>query len=308
MLYDVIILGGGPAGTAAGVYSARKRLKTLFITYDFGGQSIVSPEIQNWIGTLSISGNDLAKQLETHLRTYEGETLIILTGQKVTNITKNENIFTVTTDQGEEHQAKTILITTGSNRRKLAVPGADTYDQKGLTYCASCDGPLFSDQDVVVVGGGNAGFETAGQLLAYTKSVTLLHRSPEFKADKITVEKLLKNPRFHALTNAEPVEVRGEKFVTGIVYLDKTTGEKKELSTTGIFVETGFTPNTAFVKSLVDQDQFGAIMIDHKTQSTSVKGIWSAGDCTNVLYHQNNISAGDGIKAIEDIYAYLHLK
>ncbi len=307
MIYDTTIIGGGPAGVAAGVYSARKHLKTLFLTFDFGGQSVVSPDIQNWIGTPNISGEDLAKSLEGHLRVYEGDNLTIKTGNKVSSINKEGDIFTI--KYGDEtFQSKTILMTAGSNRRKLDIPGAAEFDQKGLTYCASCDGPLFTDMDVVVIGGGNAGFETAGQLLAYTKSVTLLHRGSEFKADQITVKKLLQNEKFTALTEVVPTKVLGDKFVTGLVYQDKKSGEEKELKVQGIFVEIGFIPNTTFIKDLVETNEYGAIVIDHKTQQTSTQGIWAAGDCTDSLYHQNNIAAGDAVKAVEDIYTHLHLK
>ncbi len=308
MTYDVIIVGGGPAGIAAGVYAARKKLKTLFITYDFGGQSKVSPDIQNWIGTPNIAGDELAKQLENHLRQYEGDSLTIVTGVQAQNIKKGDGNFRLSTTNNQTYDTKTVLITSGSQRRKLKVPGAAEYDQKGLTYCASCDGPLFSDQDVAVIGGGNAGFETAGQLLAYTKSVTLLHRNSDFKADQITIDKLLKNPRMKALTSAEISEIKGDKFVTGLTYLDKTTNEKKDLAVSGIFVEIGFIPNTDFVKDLVDLNNFSAIKIDARNQKSSTPGIWAAGDCTDSLYHQNNIAAGDAVKAIEDIYVTLHLK
>ncbi|MEX0918590.1 MAG: FAD-dependent oxidoreductase [Candidatus Paceibacterota bacterium] len=308
MIYDLTIVGGGPAGIAAGVYAARKRLKTLFITYDFGGQSTVSPEIKNWIGTKSISGNDLAHQLEDHLREYEGENLTITTGRKVKKVEQKESGFTITDDRGEVAASRTVLVTAGSYRRKLTVPGAAEFDQKGLTYCASCDGPVFSGQDVVVIGGGNAGFETAGQLLAYAKSVTLLHHTDKFKADKITVEKLLQNPKMTALTEADITEVKGDKFVTGITYRDKKTGETKDLSVGGVFVEIGFIPNTDFIKDLVTTNNFGAIVVDAKNQQSKTLGIWAAGDCTDALYHQNNIAAGDGVKAVEDIYVTLHLK
>lgn len=308
MTYDLAILGAGPAGAAAGVYAARKKLNTVFITYDFGGQSIVSPDIQNWIGTKSIPGDQLAKNLEEHVRSYEGEDFKIITGQYVTGVTKSGENFEVTTDNGEKFETKTVLVSTGSQRRKLPVPGAEEFDQKGLTYCASCDGPLFTDKDVVVIGGGNAGFETAGQLLAYTKSVTLLHRGPDFKADAITVDKLMKNPKFKAIRNADTLEVKGDGFVTGLTYKDKESGETHELDIQGVFVEIGFIPNTAYIKDVVELDNFGAVKIDCPTQQTNVPGIWAAGDCTSVLYHQNNIAAGDGVKAIEDIYGHLHLK
>jgi len=199
------------------------------------------------------------------------------------------------------------LITTGSGHRKLDAKNADRLDHKGLTYCATCDGPLFSGMDVVVVGGGNAAFETASQLLAYCSSVTILSRS-EFRADAITIEKILKNPKIKVIKNIDILEIKGEKFVEGIVYKDKVTGEETELKTSGIFVEIGQIPNTSFAKELIPLDEIGRIKINPLNQKTETPGIWAAGDCTDVLYHQNNIAAGDAVRALEDIYLYLHTK
>ncbi|MDO8572676.1 MAG: FAD-dependent oxidoreductase [bacterium] len=307
MDYDLIIIGGGPAGTGAGVYAARKRLKTLSITKEFGGQSTVSMDIQNWIGTVSISGTDLAMNLKNHLEAYKDSILDIKEGEKVTGIEKRENGFAVTTDK-ITYTGKTVLIATGSMRRKITVPGAEKFENKGITYCASCDGPLFSGRDVVVIGGGNAGFETAAQLLAYTKSVTLLDASETFRADPITIEKVLQNSKMKALNSVEILEVKGEAMVTMIVYKDKKTGEHVELPTGGIFVEIGQIPATEFVKGIVEMDKFGHAIIDPWTQKTNVPGIWAAGDCTNVLYHQNNIACGDAVRAVEDIYLTLTAK
>ena len=192
-------------------------------------------------------------------------------------------------------------------RRKLSVPGAAEFDQKGLTYCATCDGPLFSGKDVVVIGGGNAGFETAAQLLAYTKSVTLLHRSDAYKADPVTVEKVLAHPNMTGLLNVTTKEIKGENFVTGVVYTD-ADGTDHTIDAGGVFVEIGLVPSTDYVKDLVELDEYGRIKIDPWTQQTNVPGIWAAGDCTNIRYHQNNISAGDGVRALEDIYVHLKTK
>lgn len=305
MTYDIIIVGGGPAGVSAGVYAARKRLKTLFLTYDFGGQSIVSTNIENWIGTPSISGENLAKNLKEHLAKYQGEYLKIVEQIYVTNIEKSASGFKVTTSKNEEFDGKTILIATGSRRRKLTAEGAEGYENKGITYCATCDAPLFGGADVVVVGGGNAGFETASQLLAYANSVTLIHRSTNFKADKITIDKVLQDPKMKLITDAEIIEIKGEKFVSSLNYQNVKTKEITELKTGGIFVEIGHEPATDLVKDLVALDEHRAIVIDPQTQQTNQTGIWAAGDCTNRLYHQNNIAAGDGIVALEDIYNYL---
>ncbi len=303
MTYDLTIIGGGPAGVAAGVYASRKKLKTLFITKNFEGQSTVSDGIENWIGTVKISGAELSKNLEAHLRAYAGNIVDIKTGSLVSKITKNADGFSVTL-KDEVFETKTILITTGSKRRKLEVPGAEKFDNKGLTYCATCDGPLFADQDVVVVGGGNAAFESAAQLAAYCKSVTIVNRSDVFRADEVTVEKVLSKSNVKALKNAIPYEVKGDKFVSSFSY--KNGEEIVELPVTGIFVEIGLLPSTDFVKDIVELDPIGKIIVDPRTQESKTPGIWAAGDCTDGLYHQNNIAAGDAVKALEDIYNHLH--
>ncbi|MBX4199155.1 FAD-dependent oxidoreductase [Candidatus Parcubacteria bacterium] len=306
-MYELIIVGGGPAGVAAGVYAARKRLRTLLITESFGGQSIDSMGIENWIGTVNISGPDLAKSLETHIRTYAESTVDIKTGIRASKIEKTEGGFKVEVG-GETLETKTILIATGSSRRKLEVPGGKEYENKGITYCASCDGPLFSGADVAVVGGGNAGFETAAQLLAYAKSVTLLNRSDKYKADEMTVEKVLAHPNMRAIPNAIPKEVRGDKFVNSLIYTDAVTNEKHSLPVTGIFVEIGLMPATEVVKGIVELNERNQIVIDPRTQSTRTNGIWAAGDVTDTLYHQNNIAAGDAVRALEDIYLHLRAR
>ncbi len=304
-MYDLAIIGGGPAGVAAGVYAARKRLKTVLIAETIGGQSIDSVGIENWIGTPKISGLDLSKSFETHLRTYADDTLDVNLGERALKIEKAGEEFSVQTSK-TIHKAKAVLITSGGMRRKLEIPGAKEFENKGLTYCASCDGPLFAGQDTVVIGGGNAGFETAAQLLAYAKSVTLIHRSAEFnKADLLTVEAVLKYPNMKTLRNSQPVEIKGSEFVSSVVVKNTVSGVQSEIPTAGVFVEIGMLPSTNFVKGLVELDEFNRIKVNAKNQHTSVDGIWAAGDCTDELYHQNNIAAGDAVKALEDIYFWL---
>ena len=310
MTYDLIIIGGGPAGTAGAVYAARKRLKTLFITLEFGGQSVVSEQIYNWIGSTSIPGSELAENFKKHVLANTGgkNTLEVKEGLRVFSIFKNGENFKIKTESGENFETKTILIATGSTRRKLEAINADKFENKGLTYCATCDGPLFADMDVVVIGGGNAAFESAAQLLAYCKSVTILNRSDKFRADEITVEKVSKNPKINVIKNIDILEITGDKFVEGIKIKDKKTGEEKSLSVSGIFVEIGQIPNTTFLKEVVPLDDIGRIKIDPWTGKTETLGIWAAGDCTNILYHQNNIAAGDAVKALEDLYLDLNTK
>jgi len=307
-VYDLIIIGGGPAGASAGVYASRKQLKTLLITSEWGGQSTVSPDIQNWIGTPSISGSDLAKSFETHLKTYAGDFLTIKDKTFVTSLGKDGENFVVTTDKDETFSATAVLVTSGSKRRALSSPGAAEFENKGLTYCASCDGPMFSGQDVAVIGGGNAGFETAAQLLAYAKSVTLIHKNDAFKADPVTVEKVMKDPKMRAALNTDVAEVIGDKFVSGLKLKNDKTGEESEIAVTGVFVEIGMIPNTEFVKDILPLDEYNRVKIDPWTQKTEVPGVWAAGDCTNIKYHQNNISSGDAVRALEDIYVTLKTK
>lgn len=306
-MYDLIIIGGGPAGAAAGVYAARKRLKTIILAEVFAGQSTESAEVQNWVGTIAISGGDLAMSLRKHVEAYS-DGFLTINDERVQKLETSNGNFIATTEKSS-YTSRTVLVATGSHRRKLVATGADKFEHKGLTYCASCDGPLFAGQDLAVVGGGNAAFETAAQLLVYAKSVTIIHRSPDFhRADKITVEKVLSHPNMRAVTNVDITEVKGDKFASAIVYKDKVTGLVTELPVGGIFIEIGQFPNTEFLKGIVNLNERNSIVIDPRTQKTSVSGIWAAGDCTDVLYHQNNIAAGDAVRALEDIFQYLHSK
>ncbi|MFZ2983884.1 MAG: FAD-dependent oxidoreductase, partial [Minisyncoccia bacterium] len=270
--------------------------------------STVSEGIENWIGSPKIHGSELARLFKAHLDSVKGDNLSIALGERVESLTKNaDNTFTAKTKSGKELSSRAVLMVSGAGRRKLDVPGADKFENKGVTYCASCDGPLFADMDVVVVGGGNAGFETALQLLAYAKSVTLIHRHAELKADPITVQKAAAHQNIRIITHAEPVEVVGEQFVTGLKYKDKNSGAIEELPVSGIFVEVGVMPNTHFAEGLVELDEVRRVKINPRNQRTNIEGIWAAGDCTDELYHQNNIAAGDGVKALEDIYIWIKM-
>lgn len=305
-MYDLVILGGGPAGGAGAVYAARKQLKTAIIAYEFAGQSVVSEKIYNWIGTPEISGGELANNIKNHILYYKGQFLDVIEGEKIKDIEKVENHFKIITESGKEYESKSILIATGSGRRKLEAENADKFEHKGITYCASCDGPMFADMDVLVIGGGNAAFETVLQLLAYCKSVTLIHRNEIFKADEITVEKAKSNPKLTIITNADVLKVDGDNFANSLTYKDKISGEIITLPTSGIFVEIGQIPNTSFAKNVTTLDEVGKIKVDPTNQAGETEGIWAAGDCSNGKYHQNNIAVGDAVKAIEDIYIWLH--
>src|SRR3990167_6165293 len=304
-MYELAIIGGGPAGAAAAIYAARKRLRTVMMLEEWGGQSGVSTGIQNWIGTPNISGADLADNLKKHVMEYAGEFLTILSPVRATGLTPKDMSIEVTLSKGEPVVASAVLITTGANRRKLEAPGAAEYDQKGLTYCASCDGPLFADKDVAVIGGGNAAFETVLQLLAYCKTVTLFNRGETFRADEISVAAALAHPNMRVIKNSEILAVEGAQFVTGVRWKDTKTNVESLLPVEGIFVEIGLIPNTDWTGTVLDKNEIGQIKVDPRTHRTSHSRVWAAGDCTDGLYHQNNIAAGDAVKALEDIYMSL---
>lgn len=303
-MYDLVIVGGGPAGVAAGVYAARKKIKVAIFFENFGGQSLVSAGIENWIGTKSVSGFDFAKMLEEHLRAQED--IDIHDGVLVERVIKDGNSFKVVTNDGKEYETKTVLIASGSRRRKLNIPGEARLEGKGVAYCSTCDAPIFKNKVVAVVGGGNAGLEAIVDLLHYAAKIYLLARGDSLKGDMITQEKIKSDSKVTIMTMSESLEILGDKFVTGLKYKDKNTGETKELKLDGIFVEIGSIPNADMVKGLVGLNEYGEIIVNHKTQRTSVEGIWAAGDVSDVIYKQNNISAGDAVKAVLNIYNYLN--
>lgn len=291
----------------AGVYVARKKLKTLLLTEEFGGQSIVSADVQNWIGTKSLSGIDLAKNLEAHVRNYPEEVEIKMP-ELASKVTKSEDGFTVETDKGGAYQAKSIIVASGARRRKLGIPGEKEFDGKGVAYCSTCDGPLFGGKDVAVVGGGNAGLEAVIDLLPYATKIYLLEYGESLRGDPVSQEQVKKSGKVEIILNAETKQVEGDKFVTGLRCKDRVSNEEKILPVGGVFVEIGSVPNSEFVKGLVDLNPRGEIVIDHKTSATSVPGIWAAGDVTDELYKQNNISVGDAVKAALSAYQYLLTK
>lgn len=305
-MFDLVIIGGGPGGVAAGVYASRKKIKTLLIAESFGGQSLVSADIQNWIGTKSLSGLELAKNLEEHLRAQGG--IEIWDGDLVSGVEKLSDGFRVITQNGQSAETKTILVCSGSRHRRLGIPGEDRLDGKGVVWCSTCDAPLFGGKTVAVVGAGNAGLEAVRDSLAYATKVYLLNRTDKVRGDAVTFEEIRKNPKLEVIYWAEPREILGEQFVNGLKYLDKQSNRAKELKLDGVFIEIGSVPNAEFLGNLVQKNQYNEIVIDHKTQKTSQEGIWAAGDVTEEIYKQNNISAGDAVKAVLNIYDYLGKK
>ncbi len=299
-MYDLIIIGGGPGGVAAGVYAARKKIKTLLITDIFGGQSLVSADVQNWIGTKSISGFDLAKNFEEHLRAQSG--VEIADGDLVAVVQKTGEGFSVKTQAGKIYETRYILVASGSRRRKLGIPGEKEFEGKGVVYCTTCDAPLFDGKTVAVVGGGNSALEGVIDLIHYASKIYLMVRSEVLRGDPITQEKIKSHPQVEILWNTVVEEIKGKDFVSGARMKNVKTGETKKIALDGVFVEIGIVPNSDFIKDLVQLNELGEIVVDHKTQATSVSGIWAVGDVSDVFYKQNNISAGDAVKAVLNIY------
>ncbi|MFZ1720288.1 MAG: FAD-dependent oxidoreductase [Candidatus Moraniibacteriota bacterium] len=302
-MYDVIVIGGGPGGIAAGIYAARKQMKTLFLTESFGGQSTVSASIENWIGTVSVTGWEFAQSLEKHLRAQEG--IEIIDSVKASGITGEEGRSVVSATNGLSYETKAVIIATGGRHRHLDIPGEERFIGKGVVFCSTCDAPFFRGKRVVVVGGGNSGLEAVEDLLPYASEITLMVRSDSLKGDAVTQEKILASEKVKVIYNALAQEVLGETNVTGIRYLDKPRDEVIDLPIEGIFVEIGMVPNTEFVKGFIALNERGEIMIDHKTKETSRPGIFATGDATDAPYKQNNISAGDGVVAALSAYDFV---
>ncbi|MDP2946074.1 MAG: FAD-dependent oxidoreductase [bacterium] len=303
MIYDLIIIGAGPAGAAASVYAGRKKIKTLLLTESFGGQSIVSDNIENWIGIKKISGFELAKILEDHVRAHEE--VEIKMPEKAVSVKEVSSGWEVSTYNGGIYQSKTLIVTSGGRRRRLNVPGEDKFDGKGVSYCSTCDAPLFKDKEVAVIGGGNAGLEAAIDLIHYASKIYIINHGSELSGDPSTQEEIRKSSKVVVINNAETQEILGDRFVTAIKYLDKQGNQVKELSVGGIFVEIGSIPNSEFMKGLVEMNKAGEIIVDHRTLATSKPGIFAAGDVTDEIYKQNNISVGDAIAATLSAYNYL---
>ena len=301
-MYDLIILGGGPAGVAAGIYASRKKLKTLLIAESFGGQFVIAAEINNFIGFKSISGIELKNVLEDHLRSHEG--IEIKEGIRVDKIDKSGAGFSVSTNQGESFETKTVLITLGSSYRKLGIAGEKEFEGKGIFYCSTCDAPLMKNKIAVVVGGGNSGFYAVLDLLPYASKIYVLEYGEEFRADPVYIDKAKASGKVEFISMAITKEIVGETFVSTVKYEDRKSGEIKELKTDGVFVAIGYAPNSAIAKDLVDMNEKRKIITNCKTQQTSCAGIWAAGDITDVLYSQINVAIGDAIKAVLNINDY----
>lgn len=303
-LYDTIVIGGGPAGAAAAVYVARKRLKTLVVTEAFGGQSTVSSGIQNWIGEAIISGLDLAEKLKKHVQAQKG--IEIRSPERVIAVTQGGDcIFEAKTDSGNVYRSKTVIVCSGGQHRRLGIPGEEKFEGRGLAFCSTCDAPFYNGLDAAVVGSGNAALESVVDLIPYAPKIYLLIRGEKLKGDPVTEEKVRGSSKLQIISNVEVEEILGDKTMTGLRYKDKGTGEVKELAVSGVFVQIGLSANSDFIRSLVDTNQAGEIIVEHRTGQTSKKGIFAAGDVTDDPFKQNNISAGDGVRAALSAYHFI---
>jgi len=302
-MYDLIIIGGGPAGVAAGVYASRKRIKTALISTDIGGQSVNSASIENFIGYKALSGLDFARVLEDHLSAQDH--IDIMLGKTVEAVDATQEGYRVSISGGETLTTKNILFTLGSSYKKLTVSGEKEYEGKGVFYCSICDAPLMKGKDVLVVGGGNSALEAVLDLVPYAKSIQLLNRSDVLRGDEVYQEKIKQYSRVSIHTNTVVEEFIGGQFLQKARVRNTQTNAQEELLVEGVFVAIGYQPNTAMVKDLVVLNERGQIIVDHKTMQTSRAGIWAAGDCTDGLYHQINTASGDGVKAALNIYETL---
>jgi thioredoxin-disulfide reductase len=302
VVYDLIIIGGGPAGITAGIYAARQKLNTLLITKSFGGQiARKAVGIENYPGFEEISGLDLIKKFEKHLRKQK----IDIERDGVRKVKKIGEKFLVQTTGKNTFEAKAVIIASGADPRPLEVPGEKKFIGKGVSYCTTCDGPLFANKKVAVVGGGNAGFEAAIFLAKFAKKIYILEYSEKINADVENQERVKKTGKIEVITNVQPKEVKGEKFVNSLIYLNGKTEKEVNLAVEGVFIEIGTQPATSFVKGLVDFNEKDEIKVNPWTSQTSCPGLFAAGDADEVPYKQIVIAAGEGAKAAISAYEYL---
>ncbi len=303
--FDVLIVGGGPAGAAAAIYAARKGIRTGIAAERLGGQVLDTVDIENFVSVSKTDGPKFAAAMESHIRDYEVDIMNLQTAKSLTPAAQAGGLIEIETESGAKLKARTVILSTGARWRNMNVPGEDTYRTKGVTYCPHCDGPLFKGKPVAVIGGGNSGVEAAIDLAGVVKHVTLLEFASELKADAVLQRKLRSLPNVTVILNAQTTEVNGDgKKVTGLTYKDRTNDETKTVALEGIFVQIGLLPNTGWLKGTVQLTPFGEIEIDAKGH-TNLPGVFAAGDCTNVPYKQIVIAAGAGATAALSAFDHL---
>ncbi|MEN5178981.1 alkyl hydroperoxide reductase subunit F [Comamonas testosteroni] len=303
--FDVLVVGGGPAGAAAAIYAARKGIRTGIAADRIGGQMLDTVDIENFISVSKTEGPKLSAAMENHIRDYEVDIMALQTAKRLTPAAQEGGLIEIETESGAKLKAKTVILSTGARWRNMNVPGEDKYRTKGVTYCPHCDGPLFKGKDVAVIGGGNSGIEAAIDLAGVVKSVTVLEFAAELKADAVLQKKLATLPNVKVILNAQTTEVNGDgKKVTGLTYKDRTNDEIKQVALEGIFVQIGLLPNTDWLKGTVNLTRFGEIEINAKGE-TNLPGVFAAGDCTNVPFKQIIIAAGAGATAALSAFDHL---
>lgn len=298
--FDVLVVGGGPAGASAAIYAARKGIRTGIVAERFGGQVLDTLGVENLIGTLYTEGPKIAASLEEHARQYG---IDIMNQQNVIGIKKHEQLE-VTLANGATLKAKAVILATGARWRNVGVPGEVEFKNKGVAYCPHCDGPLFKGKDVAVIGGGNSGIEAAIDLAGVVKHVTVLEFMPELKADLVLQKRLYSLPNVTVLKNVQTKAITGSDKVDGISYMDRATGETHHVPLQGVFVQIGLVPNTEWLGDTLEKNKMGEILVDHKG-ATSMPGVFAAGDCTNSAYKQIIISMGSGATAALGAFDYM---
>ena len=303
--FDVLVVGGGPAGAAAAIYAARKGIRTGIAADRIGGQMLDTVDIENFISVSKTEGPKLSAAMENHIRDYEVDIMGQQRAAKLIPAAEEGGLIEVQTETGATLKARTVILSTGARWRNMNVPGEDQYRTKGVTYCPHCDGPLFKGKDVAVIGGGNSGIEAAIDLAGLVRHVTVLEFAGELKADAVLQKKLASLPNVTVILNAQTTEVNGDgKKVTGLAYKDRTTDEIKTVALEGIFVQIGLLPNTEWLKGTVNTTRFGEIEINAKGE-TNLPGVFAAGDCTNVPFKQIIIAAGAGATAALSAFDFM---
>ncbi|PRY97237.1 alkyl hydroperoxide reductase subunit F [Jezberella montanilacus] len=303
--FDVLIVGGGPAGAAAAVYAARKGIRVGVAAERFGGQTNDTMAIENYISVLETDGPKFAAALEAQVRHYNVDIMNLQIATKVIPAAEPGDLIEVQMENGGRLKARTVLLSTGARWRNVNVPGEQQYKNKGVAYCPHCDGPLFKGKRTAVIGGGNSGVEAAIDLAGLVEHVTVIEFAEQLKADAVLVNKLHSLPNVTVHTNAQTTEITGDgSKVNGISFKDRATGFEHHIDLAGVFVQIGLIPNTEFLKGTIELSKFGEIVIDAKGH-TNQPGVFAAGDCTTVPYKQIVIAAGEGSKAALSAFDYL---
>ena len=300
-LYDVAVIGSGPAAISSAIYSVRKGLSTAIIGVKVGGQVLDTNEIENIIGIPNTTGSKYAEKLEAHLKEYE---VAFKDGHLAKEIKEDGKNKVIITDDGKSYKSKTVIIATGAKHRHLNIPGEEEYTGKGVHYCSTCDGPFYKGLDVAVIGGGNSGVEAALDMSGIANNVTLIEFMPELKSDQVLQDKLAERENVKVITNTETKKVNGTEFLEELIVIDRSTNEEKTIKVDGMFIEIGLSANSSLVKNLVETNQIGEIIIDENNM-TSVKGIFAAGDVTTIKQKQIVIAVGEGAKAALSAFDYL---